>query len=159
MKLELTKTAQITLGGTVQHVEIGAGALRKSGWMANAKANFNMRLPKDWSVQVNGEYEGKRPQPQGYAIPNGGIDVSASKDFGKHWSAQLTVNDVFYTRLWGTILDTPALYQETERRREMRFVRVNLTWKFGEQDASLFRRKNQQGQKRDPGAAGGEGDF
>ena len=159
VKVELTKTAQLTLGGTVQHVEIGAGTLRKSGWMANAKANFNMRLPKDWSIQVNGEYEGKRPQPQGYAIPNGGVDVSASKDFSKHWSAQLTVNDVFYTRLWGSILDTPTLYQETERRREMRFVRVNLTWKFGEQDASLFRRKNQQGQKRDPGAAGGEGDF
>ena len=143
----------------MQYVEIGAGAVRNNGWMANAKANFNMRLPKDWSVQLNGEYEGKRPQPQGYAIPNGGIDVSASKDFGQHWSAQLTVNDVFYTRLWGTILDTPNLYQETERRRELRFVRVSLTWKFGEQDASLFRRKNQKDQKRDPGAAGGEGDF
>lgn len=159
VKLELTKAAQLTLGGTAQYVEIGAGAIRNSGWMANAKANFNMRLPKDWSVQLNGEYEGKRPQPQGYAIPNGGIDVSASKDFGQHWSAQLTVNDVFYTRLWGTILDTPNLYQETERRRELRFVRVSLTWKFGEQDASLFRRKNQKDQKRDPGAAGGEGDF
>lgn len=159
VKVELTKTAQLTLGGTAQYVEIGAGAIRNSGWMANAKANFNMRLPKDWSVQVNGEYEGKRPQPQGYAIPNGGIDVSASKDFGQHWSAQLTVNDVFYTRLWGTILDTSNLYQETERRREMRFVRASLTWKFGEQDASLFRRKNPSNTKRDPGAAGGEGDF
>lgn len=159
IKLELTKAAQLTFGGTVQHVEIGAGPLRKSGWMGNAKANFNMRLPKDWSFQVNGEYEGKRPQPQGYAIPNGGVDLSASKDFGSHWSAQLTVNDVFYTRLWGTILDTPDLYQETERRREMRFIRVNLTWKFGEQDASLFRRRDRQTQRRDPGAAGGEGDF
>ena len=159
VKLELAKTAQLTLGGTVQHVEVGAGAIRNNGWMANAKANFNMRLPKDWSFQINGEYEGKRPQPQGYAIPNGGVDVSASKDFGTHWSSQLTVNDVFYTRLWGTILDTPGLYQETERRREMRFVRVNLTWKFGEQDASLFRRKDRNTQRRDPGAAGGEGDF
>ena len=159
VKLELTKSAQFTLGGTVQHVQVGAGAIRNNGWMANAKANFNMRLPKDWSFQLNGEYEGKRPQPQGYAIPNGGVDVSASKDFGKHWSAQLTLNDVFYTRLWGTILDTPGLYQETERRREMRFVRVNLTWKFGEQDASLFRRKDRNTQRRDPGAAGGEGDF
>lgn len=159
VKLELTKTAQLTFGGTVQYVEIGVGTLRRSGWMGNAKANFNMRLPKDWSFQINGEYEGKRPQPQGYAIPNGGVDVSASKDFGTHWSTQLTVNDVFYTRLWGTILDTPNLYQETERRREMRFVRVNLTWKFGVQDASLFRRRDRSTQRRDPGAAGGEGDF
>lgn len=159
VKLELSKAAQLTLGGTAQYVEIGAGTLRNSGWMANAKANFNMRLPKDWSVQLNGEYEGKRPQPQGFSIPNGGIDLSAAKDFGQHWSALFMVNDVFYTRLWGTILDTPALYQETQRRREVRFVRVSLTWKFGEQDASLFRRKNQKEQKRDPGAESGGGDF
>lgn len=159
VRFEVSRAAQLTLGGTVQYVEIGAGSFTNNGWMANAKANFNMRLPKGWSVQVNGEYEGRRPQPQGYAIPNGGVDLSGSKDFGDHWSAQLTVNDVFYTRLWGTILDTPDLYQETERRREMRYARLSLTWKFGEQDASLFRRRNQQNQKRDPGAGSGEGDF
>ncbi len=162
VKLELTKAAQVTFGGTIQHVEIGAttgsGTLRNNGWQYNAKLNFNMRLPKDWSFQVNGEYEGRRLQPQGYSVPNGGVDVSVSKDLGKHWSVQATVNDVFYTRLWGTVLDTPLLHQESERRREMRFVRLNVTWKFGEQDASLFRRRNQT-QKRDPGASGGEGDF
>ena len=163
VKMELWKGAQITLGGTVQQVEIGATAggatLRNSGWMWNAKANLNARLLKDLSVQVNGEYEGKRPQPQGYSIPNGGVDVSASKDFGKNWTLQLLVNDVFFSRLWGSVLDTPLLYQETERRREMRFLRATLTWKFGEQDASLFKRRNQQNTRRDPGAAGGEGDF
>ena len=159
LRLEPFKGAQLTLSGTVQYVEIGAGAVRNNGWMANAKANFNMRLPKDLSVQVNGEYEGRRPQPQGYAIPNGGVDLSASKDFGRHWSTQFTLNDVFFTRLWGNILDTQELYQETERRREMRFLRVNITWKFGEQDASLFRRRDRRDQRRDPGAVGGEGDF
>ncbi len=162
VRLEPMKNAQITLGGTVQHVEVaygsGVAAIRNNGWQVNGKVNFNMKLPKEWSVQVNGEYEGRRPQPQGYAIPNWGIDLSTGKDFGKHWSAQVMVNDVFYTRLWGTVLDTPMLYQETERRREMRFVRATLTWKFGEQDVSLFRRK-QTRERRDPGAGSGEGDF
>jgi len=160
IKLEPFKGAQLTVGGTAQYVEIAAGngatALRNNGWQLNAKLNLNVRLPKDWSFQINGEYEGRRPQPQGYAIPNGGVDVSMGKDFGKHWSAQMLVNDVFYSRLWGTVLDTPTLYQETERRREMRFVRLQLTWKFGEQDTSLFRRKQQQ--RRDPGTGGGEGE-
>ena len=162
VKLEISRGAQVTFGGTAQFVEIGAntagGRLRNNGWQFNAKANFNMRLPKDWSVQVNGEYEGRRLQPQGYAVPNGGVDVSVSKDLTKHWTAQLTVNDVFYSRLWGTVLETPVLYQESERRRELRFLRATLTWKFGEQDASLFRKRNQS-QKRDPGANTGEGDF
>jgi len=158
VKLEIFKSAQLTLSGTVQYVEIGAGNLRKSGWMGNAKANFNMRLPKDWSFQINGEYEGKRPQPQGYSIPNGGMDVSVSKDIGKHWSLQAAVEDVFYTRLWGGIIDTPGLYQESYRRREMRNARITATWKFGEQDASLFRRRADP-QRRDPGAEGTPADL
>jgi hypothetical protein len=62
------------------------------------------------------------------------------------------VNDVFYTRRWGQVLDTPTIYQENFRRREQRFVRLTLTWKFGERDASLFRRKGQQ--QREPGGGG-----
>ena len=72
-------------------------------------------------------------------------------------AAVVNVNDVFYTRKWGNIIDTPYLYQENYRRREMRFVRFTLTWKFGERDASLFRRRTQQ-QRPEPGG-GGEMDF
>ncbi|MBL8003193.1 MAG: outer membrane beta-barrel protein [Flavobacteriales bacterium] len=157
VRLEPAKAVQVTLGATLQYIEIftGQGLANNSGWQVNGKVNATGRLPKDWSVQLNGEYEGKRPTPQGYAIGNWGIDLSGTKEFNKHWSATLMVNDVFFTRKWGTVLDTPTLYQESERRREMRFVRLTLTWKFGEQDSSFFRRRNQQ-QRRDPGA-GGEG--
>ncbi|MCC7502201.1 MAG: outer membrane beta-barrel protein [Flavobacteriales bacterium] len=157
VKLEFSKAMQLTVGGTLQYVDISAGEGRvsNSGWQANGKVNLLTRLPKDWSVQLNGELEGRRPIPQGYSIANWGIDLSSTKEFNKHWSATAMVNDVFFTRKWGTVLDTPTLYQETQRRREMRFLRVTLTWKFGEQDASFFRRKNQQ-QRRDPGAGGEE---
>ncbi len=157
VKLEFSKAMQLTVGGTVQYVDISAGEGRvsNSGWQANGKLNLLTKLPKDWSVQLNGELEGRRPIPQGYSIANWGIDLSTTKEFNKHWSATAMLNDVFFTRKWGTVLDTPTLYQETQRRREMRFLRVTLTWKFGEQDASLFRRRNQQ-QRRDPGS-GGEG--
>jgi len=157
VKLDLAKALQVTAGGTLQYIEVAAGPGRQSnsGWQVNGKLNATGRLPKDWSVQLNGEYEGRRPTPQGYTIGNWGIDLSSTKEFNKQWSATVMVNDVFYTRKWGTILDTPTLYQESYRRREMRFVRLTVTWKFGEQDTSLFRRRNQQ-QRRDPGA-GGEG--
>jgi hypothetical protein len=157
VKLDLSKAFQATLGGTVQYIDIAAGEGRasNSGWQGNAKVNVTGRLPKDWNVQLNGEYEGRRPIPQGYSIANWGIDLSGSKEFNKQWSATVMVNDVFFTRKWGTVLDTPTLYQQTERRREMRFVRLTVTWKFGEQDTSFFRRRNQN-QRRDPGA-GGEG--
>ena len=66
----------------------------------------------------------------------------------------LSVNDMFYTRRWGNIIDTEQLYQESFRRREMRFVRFTLTWKFGEQNTSLFRRRNNQ--RQEPGTGGEE---
>jgi len=158
VKLELSKAFQFTVGGTLQYVEISAGDGRSSnsGWQANGKLNLMGRLPKDWSVQLNGELEGKRPIPQGYSIGNWGIDLSSTKEFNKHWSATLMVNDVFFTRKWGTVLDTPTLYQENERRREMRFVRLTLTWKFGEQDASFFRRRQPRAEPG-TGGEGGEG--
>jgi outer membrane receptor protein involved in Fe transport len=157
VKLDLSKAFQMTIGGTLQYVDITAGEGRASntGWQVSSKLNVTGRLPKDWSVQANSEYEGRRPTPQGYSIGNWGIDLSTTKEFNKHWSMAVLVNDVFFTRKWGTVLDTPTLYQESIRRREMRFVRLTLTWKFGEQDTSLFRRKNQN-QRRDPGS-GGEG--
>jgi len=161
VKLDLFKSTQLTLSGTMQYVEIAAGPPfngRKSGWMGSAKANLSIRLPKDWSIQINGEYEGKRPQPQGYRIPNGGMDVSLSKDLGNHWNVQATMEDVFYTRLWGTIIETPYLYQESYRRHSMRNARVSVSWKFGEQDASLFRRRG-EGPRRDPGSESTPGEL
>ena len=90
-------------------------------------------------------------------MPQYGLDASVSHDFSKKISGVLTVNDVFFTRRWGTIIDTDDLYQESFRRREMGFVRFTLTWKFGEQNTSLFRRKNQP--RPEPGSGGGDMDL
>jgi len=117
----------------------------------------NYRLRKDLTVQVNGEYEGPRVQPQGRSLDQYGVDASASYDISKSLSLVAAVNDIFFTRRWGNVLDTPYLYQESYRRREMRNFRVTLTWKFGQQDTSLFKRKQQQ-QRREPGNNGGGDD-
>jgi hypothetical protein len=65
------------------------------------------------------------------------------------------VNDVFFTRRWGYAYDTPTFIQDDFRRREMRFVRLTATWKFGERDASFFRRRPQT--RSEPSLRGGGG--
>ncbi|MBK7751948.1 MAG: outer membrane beta-barrel protein [Flavobacteriales bacterium] len=158
IKVEPVSGLQATLSGTVQYTDVALntanGGDRNAGTNWNAKLLINYRLPKDWGIQVNGEYESAMIQAQGRSIPQYGVDLSLSKDFTKRIGAVLSVNDVFFTRKWGNIVETDRLSQESYRRREMRFVRFTLTWKFGEQNASLFRRK-QPG--REPG--GGEMDF
>lgn len=160
LKFDPVQGLQVTLSGTVQYVDIALssaqGGTRNTGTYWNAKALLNYRFLKDWTVQVNGEYEGPRVQPQGMGLAQYGVDASVSHDFTKKLTAVLSVNDIFFTRRWGNIIDTPFLYQENYRRREMRFVRLTLTWKFGEQNTSLFRKRGQQ-PRSEPG--GGDMEF
>lgn len=160
LKFDPKQGLQITLSGTAQYTDVALqgdqGAQRNTGTTWNAKAMVSYRFLKDWAVQVNGEYESARIQPQGEGLPQFGVDASLSHDFTKRLTGVLNVNDVFYTRRWGNIVDTPYLYQENFRRREMRYVRFTLTWKFGEQNTSLFRKRDRQ-QRPEPG--GGEMDF
>lgn len=159
VKWEPVKGTQFTLSGTLQYIEVGLGdgTFSNSGWVPNGKAALNQKLPKQWGVQINAEYEGARPIPQGEQLEQWGVDAAVSKDFGKRLSTSLSVNDIFFTRRWGTRYETPEFTQESWRRREQRFVRFTLTWRFGQQDASFFRRKGQQ-QRGEPGGSGeGEG--
>ncbi|MBX2972256.1 MAG: outer membrane beta-barrel protein [Flavobacteriales bacterium] len=162
IKVDPMQGLQVTLSGTVQYTNVALasaqGGARNEGTNWNSKLMVNYRFLKDWTVQVNGEYESPRIQPQGVTLSQYGVDASVSHDFTRKLTGVLSVNDIFFSRRWGNTVDTPLLYQESYRRREMRFVRFTLTWKFGEQNASLFRKRGQQ--PRDPGqSGGGEMDF
>lgn len=162
LKVDPMQGLQVTLSGTVQYTDIALsstqGGTRNQGFNVNSKLIMNYRFLSDWTVQLNGEYEGPRIQPQGTTLAQYGVDASISHDFTRKLTGVLSVNDIFFSRRWGNTVDTPLLYQESFRRREMRFVRFTLTWKFGEQNTSLFRRRGQQ--RQEPGQnSGGEMDF
>ena len=160
LKVEPRKDMQVTVGGTVQYVEVGLSSInaQNSGWALNGKVNVSQRFAKDWTVQINGEYEGERPIPQGYSMPQWGVDFSIATDVTKRLNIVASVNDVFDSRRWGNVYDTPTVYQESYRRRDQRNARISITWKFGEQNTSLFRRRNNQ--RAEPGSGGTEGgDF
>lgn len=160
-KVDPMQGLQLTVSGTVQYTDVGLnsaqGGARNQGTNWNGKVMANYRFLKVWTFQINGEYESPRIQAQGRSLSQYGVDASLSHDFTKKLTGVLSVNDMFYTRRWGNTVETPYIYQDSFRRREMRFVRFTLTWKFGEQNTSLFRKKGNQ--QRDPGAGGGDGDF
>ena len=62
----------------------------------------------------------------------------------KKLSFNLVVNDVFNTRRFGTFYESNVMEQNISRRRETRFVRLSVTWRFGEMEASLFRKRSNQ---------------
>lgn len=160
LKVEPSKGLSITASGTIQFTDVALAAQqggdRNQGLNWNAKLLVSYRFLNDWAFQLNGEYESPRIQPQGRTIAQYGVDATLNHEWSKQWSANLSVSDVFFTRRWGNVVSTETLWQENFRRREQRNIRLTVTWKFGERDASLFRRRQQQ--RSEPGS-GGDMDF
>lgn len=154
-KLDLT----INLNGFYTDISANVGntSIQNSGFSWNTKAIVNYKLPKQYTVQVNGSYEAPRIIPQGKTLDQYSIDVSLNKEIMKTLSFNLILNDIFNTRRFGTYYESDVIQQNISRRRETRFVRLSITWRFGEMDASLFRKRNNQ--RRDGGGGGMEMEY
>lgn len=80
---------------------------------------------------------------QGYSIPVWFVDFSVRKDLWKRTaSITLSMQDIFRTRLSGSFTESAFFVQDTWRRRDPQFIRLNFSYRFGKFDVSLFRRKN-----------------
>lgn len=159
-KFRFWQDLQVTLSGTLQYTALtlssDQGGLRNEGTNWEAKALVQYKFKKAWNIQLNGEYESPEVQAQGRSLSQYSMDASLGYDFNKRLTGVVSVNDLFYTNRNGSTINTPYLIQENFSRREQRYVRFTLTWKFGESDASLFRKK---GQRPESGNGGGEMDF
>ncbi len=141
-----------------------------------AKINNNFKLPKNYSIQLSGDYQAKTILPaggggggggrgggmfsggggfgqsqsgaQGYIKPNYGVEIAIRKDFLKNNAASLTLqmNDVFRTKVNATFAESAFFTQDNLRRRDPQVLRLNFAWRFGKMDVSLFKRKNMKGE-------------
>ncbi len=138
----------VTLNANVFYTDISANngttELKNSGMSWNGKVIVSYKLPKQFTVQANGNYEAPRIIPQGKTLDVYSIDISLNKEVNKLLSFNLVLNDVFNTRRFGTNFQSAFVEQDISRRRETRFLRLSVTWRFGEMDASLFKRRTQR---------------
>jgi outer membrane receptor for ferrienterochelin and colicin len=90
-----------------------------------------------------GGFGGTENTVQGFVKPQYGLDVSLRKEFFKKTlSVTISVSDVLATRITETFSESEFFIQESWRRRDPQLWRVQVSWKFGKMDSSLFRRKN-----------------
>ncbi|HEX6333602.1 MAG TPA: outer membrane beta-barrel family protein, partial [Flavisolibacter sp.] len=130
------------------------------------KLNNSFKLPKNFSLQISGDYQSKivsspggggggrgghmfggggNTAAQGYIRPNYGVDAAVRFEFlkEKRGSLSLNINDIFRTRLYDAHSEVlPYFVQDIQRRRDPQVMRLNFNWRFGKFDASLFKRKN-----------------
>jgi outer membrane receptor protein involved in Fe transport len=139
---------------------------QKVSWFG--KINNTFSLPKSISLQVSGDYTSKTILPpgrgggggnhwgggnlataNGYIMPTGGVDAAVKKDFlkDKTLSVSLSMNDIFRTRTSKTHSESYVSkginsVQDVERQMNPQQLRLNVSWRFGKSDFSLFKRKN-----------------
>lgn len=146
------------------------------------KLNNTFKLPKNFTLQLSGEYQSKTILPpgggsggggrggmfggggmfgqastsQGYSKANYYVDAGLRFEFlkNKQASVSLNVNDIFRTRRQNIISESPDFTQEVFRRRDPQVLRLNFNWRFGKFDANLFKRKNLKNQDNNGGMDG-----
>ena len=142
------------------NLESGLQVNRLSGFL---KETAQIKLPKDFSLQFNGEYRtrasftpttnndpfaggGGGPSQntaQGYTQSVWFVDASLRKDLWNNAaSLTLSIQDIFGSRKFGSYTLTDFFSQETSRLANPQTVRLNFSYRFGKMDASLFQRKN-----------------
>ncbi len=136
-----------------------------------AKSTINFKLPKNFSLQISGDYQSKTslvqgssgnrqgppwmwgPQStvQGYVNPSYSVDAALKYEFMKDNAASLSlsVSDIFKTRTNDVHSETAFYIQDSVRKRDAQVFRLNFSYRFGKFDTSIFRRKNIRNQMQD----------
>ena len=157
----------------INTIDTGAFAIPTVGqtysWFG--KLNNTFKLPKNFTLQLTGDFTSRTVLPpggsassgggggrgfgptvsgsaQGYSRPTGGVDAALKFEFMKNKAASLTlsVSDIFRTRVYDVYTASPYFTQEANRRRDPQFFRLQFNWRFGKFDMSLFKRKNMRGE-------------
>lgn len=123
-------------------------SLDNSGFSWLGKANTNIRLPKGFSIQLNGNYESPKVSGQGHLEEAWWVDAAIRKNFwGGKANVVVNVSDIFNTRKYTTIYDLAGYYQSIYRDRETRIGNITFTYRFGKDTkAAGPRRKSNNNQ-------------
>ncbi|MBL7696635.1 MAG: outer membrane beta-barrel protein [Chitinophagaceae bacterium] len=145
------------------------GASQDAIWSWFAKVNNTFKLPSNFKIQLSGTYQSKTNLPinqgggffggggfgggpqsaaQGYIRSNYGVDVAVQKSFLKNNAASVTLNfsDIFRSRRFDQYSESPYFIQNSYRLNDAPMVRLNFSFRFGQMDMSLFKRKNMKGE-------------
>ncbi len=130
------KLATLNMGTNTYYQTIDASNLGYSqtkstiSWSANLSAGFN--LAKHSVLQVTSVYKSISLTPQGKQSPSFVLNCGFKQEvFKKKGAFILSVSDLFNTMRQNSIIDTPLLYEKSERKRSARIVYIGFTYAFG----------------------------
>jgi ferric enterobactin receptor len=132
-------------------------------WSFFGKINSNFKLPAKFRFQLSGTFQSKTNLPvnvnntlggppnmqsqsssQGYIRPSWGVDLALSRSFLRNdaATASISLSDLFRTRTANQHSQSAYFVQDYDRLRDPQMIRINVSYRFGKMDFSLFKRKN-----------------
>jgi outer membrane receptor protein involved in Fe transport len=102
-------------------------------WDANLSSNI--RLVKNLSAQVRGNYNAPRTQAQGKSIATFVVDAALRLSMlSNKGTLLLNVRDVFNQRRWGGYTQTDQFIRNFESRGSLRMGMLSFSYRFGNND-------------------------
>lgn len=123
--------------------------LTNTGLSYTVKGIIQYKFPLGFAAQVNGSYEAPKPVPEGSTLAVYYFDLAASKELGP-LTINFGISDVLNTHASGYNYYVPDEYsQYLYKRRQTRYAKLGLTFKFGKDDKVTKRRKKDKESSHD----------
>lgn len=112
----------------------------RGGLSGIGKINTSLKLPGNFSFQLNFQYESPKIIAQGHMQETSWVDMAIRKAFWKNRiNVVLNVSDVFDTRKYTSIYEVDGAYYETYvRARETRVANFSITYRFGKSSTDKY---------------------
>ena len=155
-----TQTANLNLYNSEVDASNVAEGLVNEQFSWTFKENISIDIPKVFTVQITGEYRsraafspssggryrgwrGTSNTAQGYTKDLWSVDLALRKNIlNRKGTITASIRDIFRTRISGSFSESEFFVQDSWRLRNPQIVSVNFSYRFGNPDFSLFRRKN-----------------
>ena len=110
----------------------------------------SLLLPKNFSVQLTGNYRSRQVVTQGYRRANYNVDLGVRKTFfDRQLAVSLNCRDLFNSRHWETVTSSTTFEREQRNWRGGRRVQLTVTWNFGNMKGKRPQRQQETDEEGD----------
>lgn len=155
---QITKWWKINLSGNLfgnysDAKVINGTTINSLNW--DAKINSTMNLPKEWTIQISGQYYAPRATIQGDMKEQYFADLAIKKNIlNKKGTLSLSYRDMFGTRSRVSRTLTEDYFLYSYNRQYGQSISINFSYRFGQND---FQKQKRKKQEQEPNGSNMEG--